>query len=92
VAGNRLPFGDAFRDDRDLNGHLKALVEKLVRMGITLRETQAEIERLYIERTLAACDGNRSRAAKKLGMHRNTLNAKAEQYDLNGEVKPQTRR
>ena len=86
-----MPFGDAFKDDKDLNGHLKGLVERLVRMGITLRETQAEIERLYIERTLASCDGNRSRAAKKLGMHRNTLNAKTELYAINGEEKPRSR-
>jgi DNA-binding NtrC family response regulator len=88
VAGDRLPFGDVFRDDKDLNGHLRVLVERLVRMGITLRETQSEIERLYIERTLSACEGNRSRAAKRLGMHRNTLNSKVEQYGLNGEKGP----
>ncbi len=81
----RLPFGDPFKEDSSLNGHLKEMVDHLVRMGITLRETQSEIERLYIARTLRACEGNRSRAAKKLGMHRNTLNAKIEQYDLNGE-------
>ncbi len=80
----RLPFGDPFKEDSGLNGHLKEMVDHLVRMGITLRETQSEIERLYIARTLRACEGNRSRAAKKLGMHRNTLNTKIDQYDLNG--------
>lgn len=80
-----MPFGDPFTENMDLNGHLKDLVDRLVQMGITFRETQAEIERLYIERTLVSCDGNRSRAAKRLGMHRNTLNAKMELYGLSGE-------
>ena len=33
----------------------------------------AEVERDHIERTLAACDGNRSEAARLLGIGRNTL-------------------
>ena len=85
MAGSRLPFGDPFAEGSTLNGHLRQMVEDLVKLGITLREAQAEIERLYIERTLTGCDGNRSRAARKLGMHRNTLNAKIEQYNLNGD-------
>jgi len=85
VAGNRLPFGDPFAEGSALNGHLRQMVDDLVKLGITLREAQAEIERLYIERVLSSCDGNRSKAARKLGMHRNTLNTKMEQYHLNGD-------
>ncbi len=84
MSSERLPFDDPFVANKDLNGHLKDMVETLYRMGITLKETQSEIERLYIARTLSACDGNRSRAARRLGMHRNTLNSKIEQYDING--------
>jgi DNA-binding NtrC family response regulator len=85
---NRLPFGDPFIENKDLNGHLREIVDLLIRLGITLKETQGEIERLYIERTLATCDGNRSKAAKKLGMHRNTLNAKIDQHGANGDARP----
>ncbi len=85
MAASRLPFGDPFAENEGLNGHLRQLIEDLVRSGITWKEAQAEIERLYIERTLLGCDGNRSRAARKLGMHRNTLNAKIDQYGLNGD-------
>ena len=80
-----MPFGDPFAENTSLNGHLRMMVDDLVRLGITWKEAQAEIERLYIERTLNGCDGNRSRAARKLGMHRNTLNAKIDQYGLNGD-------
>ncbi len=84
MSAERLPFDDPFVVNKDLNGHLKDMVNTLYRMGITLKETQSEIERLYIAKTLIACDGNRSRAARRLGMHRNTLNTKIEQYNLNG--------
>ncbi len=85
VAGTRLPFGDPFAENATLNGHLRQMVDELVGLGITLREAQAEVERLYIERTLASCEGNRSRAARRLGMHRNTLNTKIEQFHMNGD-------
>ncbi len=85
MVADRLPFGDPLAENKGLNGHLKELVDDLYQMGITLKETQAEIEHLYIQRTLLSCDGNRSKAAKKLGMHRNTLNAKIEQYGIRGE-------
>ncbi len=80
----RLPFGDPFLEDRDLNDHLRKVVEKLVSMGISLQESQDEVEKLFIQRILSTCHGNRSRAARKLGMHRNTLNQRIEKYRLNG--------
>lgn len=84
----RLPFDDPLVANKDLNGHLRELVDLLIRLGITLKETQAEVERLYIVRTLAACDGNRSKAAKRLGIHRNTLNARLELYDVERDRRP----
>ena len=83
-----MPFGDPLAEDSSLNGNLRKMIEDLVRLGITLKEAQAEVERLYIERTLQLCDRNRSKAARKLGMHRNTLNTKIEQYGLNGDAGP----
>jgi len=84
----RLPFGDPFLENRDLNDHLRRLVEKLVSLGISLKEAQDEVEKLFIERTLSSCQGNRSRAARRLGMHRNTLNARMDKYGLNGGEGP----
>jgi len=42
----------------------------------------ADVEKRYIERTLSDCNGNRTRAAKVLGIGRNTLNRKIKQYGL----------
>jgi Nif-specific regulatory protein len=42
----------------------------------------ADVERRYISRTLAECQGNRTRAAQVLGIGRNTLNRKIKHYGL----------
>src|SRR5690606_392568 len=44
--------------------------------------TLAEVERQHIERTLAACGGNRTRAAALLGIGRNTLARKLRQSGI----------
>lgn len=84
VPENRLPFGDPLASDGTLHGRLEELVGDLVKMGITLKEASAEVEKLYIQRTLRACHWNRSQAARRLGIHRNTLNAKIEQHGVDG--------
>jgi len=45
--------------------------------------TLAELERSHIERTLKECGGNLSEAARRLGVHRNTLHRK-----LSGPERP----
>ncbi len=42
----------------------------------------ADVEREHILRVLAACEGNQARAAEMLGIHRNTLHKKLEEYRM----------
>jgi two-component system NtrC family response regulator len=42
----------------------------------------AEVERQAIEAALKQADGNRSQAAKQLGIYRRLLYAKIKEYDL----------
>ncbi|MEZ6184833.1 MAG: sigma-54 dependent transcriptional regulator [Planctomycetota bacterium] len=44
--------------------------------------TLADMERQHITRTLSGCQGNKSRAARQLGIHRTTLAKKIEEYGL----------
>ena len=62
----------------------EALVEHLVGNNFFLEEVVELLERTLIERTLARTGGNRSAASKLLGIHRNTLQRKMEQYHLGG--------
>jgi DNA-binding protein Fis len=59
---------------------MEELVSELVHMEIPLEIAKRELERLYLEKVLEAHGGNQSAAARKLGMHRNTLSKKLDQH------------
>jgi transcriptional regulator with PAS, ATPase and Fis domain len=65
--------------------HLPAEVRrgaKVRRSGAFTPEPLREVERRHIERVLLHHDGNRTRAAKDLGIARATLINKIKAYDL----------
>jgi DNA-binding protein Fis len=61
---------------------LEALVGMMVDRGILLEEALTEFEKKFIKRVLEHAKGNQCRAAKVLGIHRNTLSRKISQYHL----------
>jgi Fis family transcriptional regulator len=61
---------------------LESLVGLMVERGILLEEAVTEFEKKFIKRVLEHSNGNQSRAAKVLGIHRNTLSRKVEEYNL----------
>jgi DNA-binding protein Fis len=54
----------------------------MVERGILLEEAMTEFEKKFIRRVLEHERGNQSRAAKILGIHRNTLSRKVDDYKL----------
>ena len=56
-----------------MNNRLQAVVDELYRSGIKLDQALKEFEKRYIEAALAGNRGNRTLAARALGIHRNTL-------------------
>ena len=61
---------------------LEKLIEEMVDKGILYDEAQREFERRFIARALLRSNGNLSRAAEILGIHRNTLSRKVAAYRL----------
>jgi DNA-binding NtrC family response regulator len=61
---------------------LEALVGQMVERGILLDEAIAEFKKRFVKRALDRANGNQSRAAKLLGIHRNTLGRLVEEYKL----------
>jgi len=61
---------------------LEALVGQMVDRGILLEEAVTEFEKKFIKRVLERSSGNQSRAARLLGIHRNTLSRKVGAYRL----------
>jgi Fis family transcriptional regulator len=61
---------------------LEGLVSQMVERGILFDEAISEFEKRFIKRVLDRTNGNQSRAAELLGIHRNTLSRKVAQYKL----------
>ena len=61
---------------------LESLIGMMVERGILLDEAVTEFEKKFIKRVLESLNGNQSRAAKVLGIHRNTLSRKVDAYKL----------
>jgi Fis family transcriptional regulator len=61
---------------------LESLIGMMVDRGILLEEAITEFEKKFIKCVLEHAKGNQSRAAKVLGIHRNTLSRKVSDYKL----------
>ena len=61
---------------QNLNGQLFQIVDELVRRGVTLDQAKREFEKQYIVAMLRTNEGNLTRTAKTMGVHRNTLRNK----------------
>lgn len=63
---------------------LESLVAEMIERRIYLEEALREFEKKFIQRALTKTGGNQTKAAKVLGVHRNTLNRKVTEHKLNG--------
>ena len=61
---------------------IERLISEMVSTGVFFQDAVTEFEKKYIRKVLDASDGNQSRAAKALGIHRNTLSRKIEEYHI----------
>lgn len=65
-----------------MKDQLEGLVAQMIERGIVFDEAVEEFEKRFIKRVLERTGGNQSKAAQVLGIHRNTLSRKIEQYKL----------
>ncbi len=65
-----------------MKDQLENLVGRMVENGILFPEAVNEFEKKFIKRVLDYTHGNQSRAARTLGIHRNTLSRKIDLYKI----------
>lgn len=56
-----------------MKDQLEALVSQMHKSGILYSEAVREFKKRFIINVLQECNGNQCKAARELGMHRNTL-------------------
>jgi Fis family transcriptional regulator, factor for inversion stimulation protein len=62
---------------------LEALILQMYKSGITYSEAVCEFKKKFILTVLQDCKGNQCKAARLLGMHRNTLSRNIVELKLN---------
>ena len=65
-----------------ISDKLEKLVEEMVDKGVQFEDAVHEFEKRFIARVLGACEGSLTRTADTLGIHRNTLTRKMEEYRI----------
>ncbi len=65
-----------------ISDKLERLVEEMVDRGVQFDDAVHELEKRFIARVLTRCDGNLTRTADTLGIHRNTLTRKMRAYKI----------
>lgn len=65
-----------------MKDQLDGLVTQMVEKGILFDEAVEEFEKRFIKRVLDRNNGNQSRTAQALGIHRNTLSRKIDEYKI----------
>ena len=65
-----------------MNEKLDRLIEEMVTRGIRFTDATHEFEKRFITRVLTSEDGNLSKTADVLGIHRNTLSRKMAEHRI----------
>lgn len=60
-------------DSLSINQKMKVLVKELVEKELPIKDAIKEFERIYVETARRKYNGNKTRMARALGIHRNTL-------------------
>ncbi|MBN2246176.1 MAG: hypothetical protein JW755_10060 [Candidatus Aminicenantes bacterium] len=59
--------------DLTIHSKMEFLIEELVDMEIPIKEALKEFEKIYIQTAAKKYNGNKTKMANALGVHRNTL-------------------
>ena len=65
-----------------ISERLQKLVEEMVDKGVRFEDAVRELEKRFIAQVLGQCDGSLTKAARALGIHRNTLTRKMGEYRI----------
>jgi DNA-binding NtrC family response regulator len=68
----------------DLNLHqkLEIMIKEMVEKELSLKDALREFEKIFFEQTGRKYEGNKTKMAKALGIHRNTLHNRSKALKL----------
>jgi DNA-binding NtrC family response regulator len=63
--------------EMNLHQKLELIVKEMVEKELNLKDALREFEKIFFEQTAMKYEGNQTKMAKALGIHRNTLHNRA---------------
>ena len=66
---------------------LDTLINQMIEHGIHFEDAVSELEKRFIKKVLEKNKGNQSKSAHDLGIHRNTLSRKIDEFSLDHRPK-----
>ena len=69
-------------DRRMIKQVLEEVIEEMLDKGIYWPEFSAQLEKLYIMKALSKTNGSVYKAAELMGIHRNTLSKRIQEYGI----------
>ena len=65
-----------------MKDQLEALISQMIEHGVAYEDAVSEFEKRFIKRMMETNNNNRSKTAQVLGIHRNTLSRKIDEFRL----------
>jgi DNA-binding NtrC family response regulator len=65
-----------------MSDRFERLIEEMVDKGVQFEDACLEFEKRFIARVLARSNGSLTKTAEMLGIHRNTLSRKMDEFKL----------
>ncbi len=69
-------------DELSIHQRLEVIIQEMVEKEISLKDALHEFEKIYIETASKKYSGKKTRMAKALGVHRNTLRNRAKSLKI----------
>ena len=74
-----------------MKDQLDALVNQMIEHGVHYEDAISEFQKRFLRKVLEKHNGNKSKAAQILGIHRNTLSRKMEEIRVDHQPKRRKR-
>lgn len=68
---------DKKSSDLTIHQKLEIVIKEMVEREVRLKEALSEFEKIFLETAAKKYGGNKTKLARQIGLHRNTLNSRA---------------
>lgn len=72
--------------NQTIHDKLEIVIDEMIENEISIKDAMKEFEKIFIEKTGKKYRGNKTRMAKSLGLHRNTLRNRIHKLRISSKI------